>query len=60
MPTNNHDDRNKAEAEKLHGRDDEQPGYETTDVNVGGVIVFLGGLSGFVLIFFVFCFGMVA
>jgi hypothetical protein len=33
-------------------------GYETTDVNVGNVIVFLGGLFGFVLIFFVFCFGM--
>ena len=33
-------------------------GYETTDVNVGGVIVFLGGLFGFVLIFFVFCFVM--
>jgi len=33
-------------------------GYETTDVNVGGAIVFLGGLFGFVLIFFVFCFVM--
>ena len=59
MPTNNHaNDRNPGEIDKLHGRSDEQPGYETTDVNVGGVIVFLGGLSGFVLIFFVFCFGM--
>jgi len=54
MPTN---DQNH-EAAKLHGRSDEQPGYETTDVNVGGVIVFLAGLSGFLLIFFVFCFGM--
>ncbi|WP_263382824.1 hypothetical protein [Granulicella arctica] len=50
MPTNEND--------KLHGRSDEQPGYETTDVNVSGVVVFLGGLSGFVLIFFLFCFGM--
>ncbi len=33
-------------------------GYETTDVNVANVIVFLGGLFGFVLIFYVFCFGM--
>ncbi len=33
-------------------------GYETTDVNVGGVVVFIGGLFGFVLIFFVFCFVM--
>ena len=34
------------------------PGYETTDVNVGGVLVFLAGLAGFILIFFFFCFGM--
>jgi hypothetical protein len=33
-------------------------GYETTDVNVSGVIVFVGGLFGFVLIFFLFCFFM--
>jgi hypothetical protein len=33
-------------------------GYETTDVNVGGVAVFLGGLFGFVIIFFFFCFLM--
>ena len=61
MPTNDHTPGNElhgAEADKLHGRNEEQPGYETTDVNVNGVIVFLAGLSGFVLIFFVFCFGM--
>ena len=34
------------------------PGYETTDVNVGGVVTFLSGLAGFLLIFFVFCFVM--
>ena len=34
------------------------PGYETTDVNVGGVVVFLTGLGAFLLIFFVFCFVM--
>ena len=34
------------------------PGYETTDVNVGGVVVFLSGLAGFLLIFFIFCFAM--
>ncbi len=33
-------------------------GYETTDVNVGGVLVFIGGLFGFVIIFFFFCFLM--
>ncbi len=38
--------------------DSEHPGYETTDVNVSGVVVFLVGLAGFLLIFFVFCFGM--
>ena len=34
------------------------PGYETTDVNVGGVVVFLSGLAGFLLVFFLFCFVM--
>jgi hypothetical protein len=38
--------------------DAEHPGYETTDVNVNGIAVFLGGLFGSVLIFFVFCYGM--
>ena len=38
--------------------DAEHPGYETTDVNVSGISVFLAGLFGFVLIFFVFCYGM--
>ena len=36
--------------------DAEHPGYETTDVNVSGVAVFLAGLFGSVLIFFVVCF----
>ncbi len=40
------------------GRESVSLGYETTDVNTGGVIVFLGGLFGFVIIFFVFCFLM--
>lgn len=38
--------------------DPESPGYETTDVNVGGVIVFLAAMAGFLAVFFVFCFGM--
>jgi hypothetical protein len=61
MPTNDHaheSDPKMSEADKLHARSDEQPGYETTDVNVRGVSVFLAGLLGFVLIFFVFCYGM--
>jgi hypothetical protein len=38
--------------------DADNPGYETTDVNSSGVAVFLAGLFGTVLIFFVFCFVM--
>jgi hypothetical protein len=38
--------------------DSEHPGYETTDVNVTGVVVFLAGLFGFLFVFFVFCYGM--
>jgi len=36
----------------------DQPGYETTDVNVRGVTVFLAGLLGTVVVFFFFCYGM--
>jgi hypothetical protein len=39
-------------------RDDEHPGYEIQDVNVGGIVTFIAGLSGFIVIFFVFCFLM--
>jgi hypothetical protein len=38
--------------------DADNPGYETTDVNSSGVAVFLAGLFGTVLIFFVFCYAM--
>jgi hypothetical protein len=34
------------------------PGYETSDVQVGGILVFLVSLFVFLIIFFVFCFGM--
>lgn len=40
------------------GPESREVGYETTDVNVGGVVVFIGGLFGFVIIFFFFCFAM--
>ncbi|WP_263380985.1 hypothetical protein [Granulicella paludicola] len=36
----------------------ENPGYELQDVNVGGIATFVAGLSGFVLIFYFFCFFM--
>jgi len=38
--------------------DAEHPGYETTDVNARGIAVFLAGLFGTVLIFFVLCYGI--
>jgi hypothetical protein len=44
-----------AEAPKI---DAEHPGYETSDVNVSGVAVFLAGLFGTVIIFFFVCYGI--
>jgi hypothetical protein len=38
--------------------DAEHPGYELTDVNAGGIAVFLAGLFGFVVIFFFVCYGL--
>ncbi len=38
--------------------DSKDAGYEMTDVNASGIVVFLGGLFGFVIIFFFFCFLM--
>lgn len=49
---------NKAPQHETSKRDAESPGYETSDVNVSGVAVFLTGLFGSVLIFFGFCFVM--
>ena len=40
------------------GEESTKAGYEMTDVNAGGIVVFLGGLFGFVIIFFFFCFVM--
>jgi hypothetical protein len=55
MPTNDHEF-TKPGSHDSHAPDTESPGYETTDVNVGGISVFLAGLFGFVLVFFVVCF----
>jgi hypothetical protein len=44
-----------AEAPKF---DAEHPGYETTDVNAGGIAKFLAALFGTVIVFFFFCYGM--
>ncbi len=38
--------------------DAEYPGYETTDVNVSGVVVFLAALGGFLVVFFAVCYYM--
>ena len=38
--------------------DAEHPGYEVTDVNTKGVVVFLGGLLGFLVVFFILCYAM--
>lgn len=35
--------------------DAEHPGYEVTDVNTKGVIVFMGGMLAFIFVFFIFC-----
>lgn len=45
-------------AGKSRPRDAGQPGYETSDANVGGVVVFLGGLAGTLVVFLFFCFYM--
>jgi hypothetical protein len=37
---------------------DASAGYEITDVNVNGIVVFLASLAVFVGVFFIFCFGL--
>ena len=54
MPTNDH-------KPELHARHDshanpDAPGYEITDVNVNGIVVFLAGLVGSLFMFFFICF----
>ncbi|WP_433967345.1 hypothetical protein [Tunturiibacter gelidiferens] len=58
MPTNDHEMHQTPGAHDAHVPDADSPGYETTDVNAGGVAVFLAGLFGSVLVFFLFCFVM--
>jgi len=63
MPTKGHEghDAGKPEGVPAHAapkHDSEHPGYETQDVNVGGIVTFIAGLAGFILVFFVFCFFM--
>lgn len=58
MPTNDQDLHPAPGPHDQHVRSDESPGYEITDVNAGGIAVFLAGLFGCVLVFFLFCFVM--
>jgi hypothetical protein len=57
MPTNDHD-LNQPPTHDPHVRDDEHPGYEITDVNANGIVVFLAGLFGSVCVFFLLCYGL--
>src|SRR6266481_208626 len=57
MPTNDND-LNQPGAHDPHVRDADHPGYEVTDVNAGGVAVFLAGLFGSVILFFLLCYGL--
>jgi hypothetical protein len=59
MPTHEppaHDPRDPHSPDYNPGVD--SPGYEVTDVNVKGIVVFLASLFAFVGVFFIFCFGM--
>jgi hypothetical protein len=64
MPTNGHEGPDSRRASGGHDHpvepvhDLDHPGYEVEDVNVGGIVTFVAGLSGFLVIFFVFCFFM--
>jgi hypothetical protein len=57
MHTDGHNTGNDATS-KSRPRDAEQPGYETSDVNARGVVIFLSGLFGTLIIFFFFCYYM--
>jgi hypothetical protein len=56
MPTNHGTDPNDEILNSDPASDSKAAGYEMTDVNAGGIVVFIGGLFGFVIIFFFFCF----
>jgi hypothetical protein len=57
MPTNDHDQKSH-DPHYTPGHTADSPGYEVSDVNANGVVVFLAGLAGFLVVFFVFCFVM--
>ncbi len=55
MPTNDSTPHRPLDAHDAPANLD-QPGYEVTDVNVNGIVVFLSGLAGSLLVFFLVCF----
>jgi len=57
MPTNDNDLK-PHDPHYTAGHSAENPGYEISDVNANGVVVFLAGLLGFLAVFFIFCFVM--
>jgi len=57
MPTNDHEPIHH-EPHYTPGHSAEDPGYEISDVNTSGVLVFIAGLVGFLVVFFGFCFVM--
>ena len=64
MPTSGHEGHDPLRPDDSHDhpvprvRDPEHPGYEVEDVNVGGIVTFIAGLCGFLVIFFIVCFFM--
>jgi hypothetical protein len=58
MPTNHGTDPHDESLNSDPAADSKAAGYEMTDVNAGGIVVFIGGLFGFVIVFFFFCFLM--
>lgn len=56
--TEHHDEHGieKPQPHALPKLDAEHPGYEVTDVNTKGVVVFMGGMLAFIFIFFIFCY----
>ena len=53
MPTHNPNDPHDSMSKK-----ENEPGYETSDANVGGVVTFIVVLASSLAVFFVVCFGM--
>ncbi len=60
MPTEHHDEHGleKPMPHPAPKIDAERPGYEVTDVNTRGIVVFLAGLVGFLAVFFILCYAM--